>query len=274
MKINSSSSSLPQLGLLPPSDWRAFKIKKCHGLLLIKNPFTSIAQRYWIRKMLKDYTVGNKNNLLPGRFNQNVIDDFWKCYNEENDEKQKKFLKKSYRWTTLGYNYDWNNKIYNEDDKKDFPVDLHELICAFAEILGFTNFKSEAAIINFYPIGTTLAAHTDNSEDCNSPLFSLSFGQSAIFLIGGKSKEDTPLPILLESGDILVMSDESRFNYHAVPRVFKSIQQPWNSDQNVGFCSDLDQHVLKECLSSDKWNVFNKYLEDSRINVNVRQVKT
>lgn len=224
--------------------------------------------------MLKDYTVGNKNNLLPGRFNQNVIDDFWKCYNEENDEKQKKFLKKSYRWTTLGYNYDWNNKIYNEDDKKDFPVDLHELICAFAEILGFTNFKSEAAIINFYPIGTTLAAHTDNSEDCNSPLFSLSFGQSAIFLIGGKSKEDTPLPILLESGDVLVMSDESRFNYHAVPRVFKSIQQPWNSDQNVGFCSDLDQHVLKECLSSDKWNVFNEYLDDSRINVNVRQVKT
>lgn len=244
---------------------------------MIKNPFLSIAQRYWIRKLIKDYTKGNRNNLLPGRFNKKTIDDFWKCYNEETDEREKKFLKKSYRWTTLGFNYDWDNKIYNENDKKEFPQDLHKLIAEFAEILGFKNFKSEAAIINFYPIGTTLAAHTDKSENCNSPLFSISFGQSAIFLIGGATKEENALPILLESGDVLVMSDKSRFKYHAVPRVFKSNQKSWNNDDDYGdqtieFSKNLDLVVLQECLNLDKWRIFEEYLEDSRINVNVRQV--
>lgn len=240
---------------------------------MIKNPFTSLSQRYWIKKLLQDCTKGNKNNLTTERFSQKVIDDFWTCFNEENDEKQKKFLKKSFRWSTLGYNYDWNNKIYNDEDRREFPEDLHNLINIFANVFGFKNFKSEAAIINFYPLGTTLSSHTDNSEDSSSPLFSLSFGQSAIFLIGGKCKEETPLPILLESGDILIMSEDSRFNYHAVPRVFKSKKSPWNDNINSMYCDDLDAKIIQECLSDDKWKLFNDYIDDSRINVNVRQVK-
>ena len=36
-------------------------------------------------------------------------------------------------------------------------------------------------------------------------LVSISFGQSAIFLIGGKDKSVKPVPLLLESGDVLVL---------------------------------------------------------------------
>lgn len=204
-----------------------------------------------------------------------MISDFWKAYTEEVDEKQKRLMKKSYRWTTLGYNYDWNNKIYNENDKREFPPELHNLVDIFAKVLGYENYKSQAAIINFYPVGSTLAAHTDHSEICNSPLISLSFGQSAIFLIGGETREEEPLPILLESGDVLIMSEQSRFLYHAVPRVFKNQHKdtPWNTDQSSTYCSDLDQTILDECRNSNNWNVFNSYLDDSRINVNVRQFK-
>ncbi len=140
-------------------------------------------------------------------------------------------------------------------------------------MLKFENYKSEAAIINFYPLGSTLAAHTDHSEICDSPLFSLSFGQSAIFLIGGETREIEPLPILLESGDMLVMSGRSRFLFHSVPRIFKDkeIQHRWNSDQATTNCNDLNQDILNECRNDDKWKFFNEYLDDSRINVNVRQ---
>jgi alkylated DNA repair protein alkB family protein 1 len=268
------TSLTPQLGLKPPSEWKAYNIKKCQGLIIIKNPFTSLAQRYWIRRLLKDYTKENKNNLLPARFSQSMISDFWKSYTEEVDEKQKRLLKKSFRWSTLGYNYDWNNKVYNEDDQREFPPELHNLIGIIAKVLGIEDYKSQAAIINFYPVGSTLAAHTDHSEICNSPLISLSFGQPAIFLIGGKTREEVPLPILLESGDVLIMSEESRFLFHAVPRVFKSQQcsSSWNADQSSTYCNDLDPKILDECRN-EKWKEFNDYIDDSRINVNVRQFK-
>ena len=49
-----------------------------------------------------------------------------------------------------------------------------------------------------------------------------SFGQSAIFLIGGHTKKEKPVALLLNSGDIVVMSAESRLAYHAVPKVIQS----------------------------------------------------
>ena len=44
-----------------------------------------------------------------------------------------------------------------------------------------------------------------------------------MFLIGGTTRDITPLALLLHSGDVLVMSGESRLSYHAVPRYSKSL---------------------------------------------------
>lgn len=251
-----------------------FKLEDKPGLIYIKNPFTSIGQRYWIRKLLKDYTIyPNPNNLLPSRFNENIIKDFWRALNNETDEQQRRLIKKSMRWTTLGYHYDWTNKIYDESMKNQFPNDLHQLIATVADVLEFKNYKSEAAIINFYPIGSTLSAHTDHSEFfLDSPLFSVSFGQSAIFLIGGCERDEAPVPILLNSGDILVMSEQSRLFYHAVPRVFSCDRHTWNDNEDISQCSDLCQEELEHCLKDEQWQPFENFLTDSRINVNVRQV--
>lgn len=265
---------IPKIGLIDSSLWQVYKFKDKPGLVLIKNPFSSVGQRYWIRKSLLEFTKHpNPNNLLPARFNEKVIKDFWGALNDELDEQQKRLIKKSMRWTTLGYHYDWTNKIYDESFKNEFPPDLHQLVSTVAEVLGFKAFKSEAAIVNFYPLGSTLSAHTDHSEFfLDSPLFSVSFGQSAIFLIGGREREDEALPILLNSGDILVMSDDSRLYYHAVPRIFKCERQAWNESEDVGECSDLDRDDLQECLRGDAWQPFENYIADSRVNVNVRQV--
>jgi alkylated DNA repair protein alkB family protein 1 len=58
-----------------------------------------------------------------------------------------------------------------------------------------------------------LSGHQDYSEEnLEAPLISISFGNSAVFLIGGKSKDIKPKAICLKSGDILIMSGESRLS--------------------------------------------------------------
>lgn len=241
--------------------------------MIIKNPFTSIGQRFWLTKLLRDYTKSNPNNLLPARFNKSIIEDFWHSLTTESDDQQRRLIKKSMRWTTLGYHYDWTNKVYLEANKDEFPADLDNLVKVIADCLHFNDYRSEAAIINFYPVGTTLSAHTDHSEfHLDSPLFSLSFGQPAVFLIGGTERDHEATPILLQSGDIVVMSAASRLFYHAVPRVFQDVKTSWNDDEDVKRCADLPHDDIQECLKQAKWDVFNQYLNDSRINLNVRQV--
>ena len=44
-----------------------------------------------------------------------------------------------------------------------------------------------------------------------------SFGQDAIFLLGGQTKAVEPNAIMLHSGDVCIMSGPSRLAYHAVP---------------------------------------------------------
>jgi hypothetical protein len=78
----------------------------------------------------------------------------------------------------------------------------------------------EAAIVNYYPVGSYMSGHVDDAEHAmDEPIVSINLGCPAIFLLGGRSKGDPPLPILVRSGDVIVMAHESRFCYHGVPAV-------------------------------------------------------
>ncbi len=119
--------------------------------------------------------------------------------------------------------------------------------------------KAEAAIVNYYHMNSTLCAHTDHSEydALTKPLLSFSFGNAAIFLIGGQTKtECQPSPILLRSGDIILMTGSSRLYFHAIPRI---LSDPF-----------LYENIYKNINDDDKlcWS----YIYDKRININVRQV--
>lgn len=48
------------------------------------------------------------------------------------------------------------------------------------------------------------------------PIVSLSMGSSAVFLLGGRTRDKAPLPILIRSGDVVVMGRQSRLCYHGV----------------------------------------------------------
>lgn len=112
-------------------------------------------------------------------FAKDIIDNWWQSLqklNQSNDgnEKERLRVKNGMRWTTLGYHHDWDTKIYAENRKHKFPDDLAKLNECFAEVLGLGAYSAEAAIVNFYPLGTTLAGHTDHSEkNLNAPLFSI-----------------------------------------------------------------------------------------------------
>ena len=115
--------------------------------------------------------------------------------------------------------------------------------------------KAEAAIVNYYYMNSTLCAHTDHSEydALTKPLISFSFGNAAVFLIGGHTKSECqPSPILLRSGDIILMTGTSRLCFHAVPRILADANLSENIDDSDEIC----------------WS----YIHDKRININVRQV--
>lgn len=109
-----------------------------------------------------------------------------------------------------------------------------------------------------------------------------SFGQSAIFLIGGHEKSHEPSAILLNSGDILVMSKEARLCYHAVPKILPALNKPWNNHEELKIitCDDVKtkyinvQKIVTEMNRNvnNEWTYFGSYVQESRINVNVRQV--
>ena len=163
----------------PIDEWKIYEFVNKSGLILIRNPFTCVGQKYWIVRCLRDYpNAPNRNNLTENIYKEYNFDtkkSWWDILNKCTKNTNRKLkLKKSLRWTTLGYQHDWNTKVYSEDLKSPFPHDLATMTEFFANVLNYNNFKSEAAIVNYYPIGSSLAPHTDHSEaNLNAPLFSL-----------------------------------------------------------------------------------------------------
>ena len=86
-----------------------------------------------------------------------------------------------------------------------------------------------------------------------------SLGNAAIFLVGGLTRDVAPIPILLRSGDIIVMSGPAcRRAYHGVPRILEGTLPAY-----LGEGTNLDDGL---------WAPYARYMDTTRININVRQV--
>lgn len=81
------------------------------------------------------------------------------------------------------------------------------------------------------------------------------------------------------------MSKESRLCYHAVPRIVPAESSSWNYENldipgntssvaNFKYISNPNHliAVMEKCVINENWDQFNNYIEESRINMNVRQV--
>jgi alkylated DNA repair protein (DNA oxidative demethylase) len=84
------------------------------------------------------------------------------------------------------------------------------------------DFQPESMLINKYLKGESLGLHQDNSEkNQTAPIVSVSLGSPGIFFLGGLKRRDAVKEILLEPGDIFVMSGDSRMRFHGFKGITK-----------------------------------------------------
>jgi DNA oxidative demethylase len=126
----------------------------------------------------------------------------------------------------------WNGLTYKyEDRRSDFdglpvpgiPARLAELAKAAAAAAGF-EMQPDMCIMNFYGADAKLGVHQDKDERPETiaagiPIVSVSLGDAARFVVGGLSRKEPMNPLILRSGDVLVMGGPSRLRYHGVTRI-------------------------------------------------------
>lgn len=187
------------------------------------------------------------------------------------------------RWTNLGHFYHWGSKSYDlSKHPPPVPSEVRNLCKNLVagiewdslwptdydpqDTLGLSSaewnswgetYDPDAGIVNFYQLQDTLMGHVDRSEmSSTTPLVSISLGRPAIFLIGGKNRNVRPTPILLRSGDVVILAGGCRRAFHGVPRILENHEVPT-------FLTGQD---------GPNWRPFANYIRNTRININVRQV--
>lgn len=219
--LNINAWNEPMMGRISdPKHWKGYMVKHIPpGFIVIPGAFDETCSKYWYDKLMdevpyKDAALLRSNVQLPPSENSVTADKDSRSNRSDED------VPIMLRWISFGYFYDWNTKKYS-DEKEDVPQDIKSLFKDLTSILGI-DFKPEAGVINYYNCKSRLSAHVDQSEgNLNVPLISLSFGSDAILIVGGLNQDDeTVIPLLLRSGDVVIMSRESRLIWHSVPKVF------------------------------------------------------
>ncbi|XP_045919652.1 nucleic acid dioxygenase ALKBH1 [Micropterus dolomieu] len=268
-----------RVGLKPVRDWRVYGLQGYPGFIFISNPFLLGSQPFWVRQCLKTYPQKPNVCNLDMHMSPSDTQDIWdKSVHglgfPPSGKRGPKTLLERLRWVTLGYHYNWDTKTYSANHYTPFPADLHLLSSQITAACGFRGFNAEAGILNYYRSDSSLGIHVDESElDHSRPLLSFSFGQSAIFLLGGIRRQDPPTAMYMHSGDMMVMSGQSRLLYHAVPRIVPAPQGHIALEmESCSLASALQDNTVVEPVSEEDWAVCSRYIQSSRVNMTVRQV--
>ena len=235
---------------------RIHTIEGCPGLFVITGALSEAAQLHWAHRCLSDFSNAPHTNISNLCGPPSCAP--WQHALATGDCSSLRAL----RWASLGYHYDWTARSYTAANHSPFPVDLAALSAALAATAG-CSLAPSAAIVNYYPLSSCMLAHVDDAElTYGPPIVSISLGQSAVFLIGGRSKATAPTAILLRSGDVVVMAGDSRRCFHGVPRIVRD--RRWESGVDAG-AADADDGPEMDRVRA--------FLNEHRININVRQVE-
>lgn len=81
-------------------------------------------------------------------------------------------------------------------------------------------FEPDACLVNLYAAGGKLNLHQDHDEqDFAWPIVSFSFGNDAIFALGGGKRRDPVRDVTLHHGDVMVMHGPGRMLFHGVKKI-------------------------------------------------------
>ena len=228
-----------------------------------------------------------------------------------NNKRKNKYHKKmeALKWSTFGHHFDFDNEMYhgniynneengdddNDDDKAGYDYDLddwyNELPSTFGILashiiysLGIISndglpFQPDTSFVNYYINRDRKAGHRNLAEqDQHAPVVGISLLNDGIFLLGGETKDVLPIPMLLHSGDIIIMNGKSRRVTHGISCIIKNTIQKDilhglvdHTLANITLPiqdNDDDPDTKKKFTSMALKN----YLNILRLGINIRQV--
>src|SRR4051794_16985345 len=126
-------------------------------------------------------------------------------------------------WNGLTYGYEASRSDFDNLPVPPLPSRFVDLARGAARDAGF-DMQPDLCIMNYYTEAAKMGVHQDKDEGKASiaagiPIVSVSLGDAARFVIGGLSRRDPTAPVVLRSGDVLVMGGPSRLRYHGVTRI-------------------------------------------------------
>jgi DNA alkylation damage repair protein AlkB len=126
-------------------------------------------------------------------------------------------------WNGLTYGYEPNRSDFDGLPAPPIPAAFARLASTAASRAGF-ELEPDICIMNFYRPESRLGVHQDKDERAETlkagvPIVSVSLGDTARFVLGGLMRKDPMRPMLLESGDVLVMGGPARLRFHGVTRI-------------------------------------------------------
>lgn len=122
-------------------------------------------------------------------------------------------------WVTdkeRGYRYQAQHPVTG----KPWPAMPDALLEIWRTVSG-TPKEPEACLVNFYADDARMGLHQDRDEkDLETPVVSISLGDSCLFRVGGTERSGGTLSFKLASGDIVVLGGEGRLAFHGVDKIY------------------------------------------------------
>ncbi len=126
-------------------------------------------------------------------------------------------------WNGQTYKYEANRSDFDGLPAPPIPGTLTGVATSAAGRTGHA-FAPDICIMNFYTAESRMGVHQDKDERPETlaagvPIVSLSLGDAARFVVGGVTRREPTRPLVLRSGDVLVMAGPSRLRFHGVTRI-------------------------------------------------------
>ena len=133
-------------------------------------------------------------------------------------------------WNAMTYSYEATRSDFDSVAAPPLPLEFEQLALDAAERAGFA-LRPDLCIMNYYDQDSRMGVHQDKDESRESleagvPIVSVSLGDTARFVVGGLTRREPTRPLMLRSGDVLVMGGASRLRFHGVTRILPGTAPP------------------------------------------------
>ena len=142
-------------------------------------------------------------------------------------------------WNARYYRYEPVRTDVDDRPVPEIPPVLVRLATQIALEAGF-DVRPDICIVNLYGAHSRMGLHQDKDEGPDSlsrgaPVVSLSIGDTARFLFGGRRRREPVETVWLQSGDAFVFGGPARLCYHGVTRIVPDTAPP-----GLGFSGRLN----------------------------------